>query len=448
MRPFSLGDTIVASAAAAGSPLAILRLSGPDSHELAQSLCVPPVAPPARLPSVHAVRVRTAGAALPAWLVRFAAGASYTGEPIAEIHMPGNAILLERACGELAARGARCAQPGEFTARAFAAGRISAEQVDGVHALLSATDADTARAAARLAGGERRRALDAIHEEVLDLLASVEAGIDFSDEPDVRFVQPAELHRRLLDLAGRLRHATNADALSRRRLVPHVALAGAPNAGKSTLFNALLGRERAIVSATPHTTRDVIQDDASFGGAACILQDCAGMGDAVSELELAAHRAAQATADIADVVIWVHATDAPWSDAERAALRSIDARRVLHVRTKSDCALPGTDPPETTGVNVSVVTGEGIESLRAAIGERLARVAAPASASPVDGELISARECLLRAASLADGTGPQFPDELVASELADAAMRVEQARTGGSVEAVLRRIFSRFCIGK
>lgn len=446
-------DTIVAVGSAwAAAPVGVVRLSGPDCHALLARVGVMSPAHESGAATWSDARLALeAESSIPVRVLWFVAPRSYTGQNAAELHLPGSLPLLRRVCDLLIARGARRALPGEFTARAYLAGKLASADVARVLALIHAEDAQAARRAARSAGPERSAALRRIIDELLDLLALIEAGIDFVDEEDVRFITAPQVAERLAAIRPRLEgllHRAASPQLAR----PHVALAGLPNAGKSTLFNALLGRQRAIVSPVIGTTRDVLCAELTIGGVALVLQDCAGLGHTPDELELAAHCAAEQAADQADLVLWLHPAGTAWDARERAACARIPSGRRMVVLTKLDDAAGAAradDPPEFAGcVAISAETGDGLPELRAEIQRQIAS-RAPAGGVDDGPNLARALAALERAAELAQAARSELASpELVALELRLALDALRHVESEPVTEAVLGRIFGQFCVGK
>lgn len=458
MRLPDPSETIVALATAwQASPIGVLRVSGPRAFALIASLIVggeSSLESP-RYPRLRSTRLTLDGSdSLPVDLLLFRAPRSYTGQDLIELHLPGCLPLLRHLADELARRGARPALPGEFTARAFAAGKLDRSRVDGVLALIHAQSESATLAAARLAAGAAAGLAEQVGQRLLDLLARLEAGIDFVDEEDVRFISTREARRELADLARIIADATaQSRAVGRAAARAHVALVGLPNAGKSTLFNALLGYERAIVSPVIGTTRDVLSADLLVEGCPITLQDTAGLGAGDGELDLASHRAAEQSSERADLVLWVHDAAREWSTAELNACARIPADRRLHVASKLDLSSTEalTAPPNKLGsvesIGVCALSGVGLLDLRAAIAERVATLSGGAAHETE----WSAAEQHIRS-SLAQLDNQPVDDgiaapELLAMELRAAIELLQKARTG-MPEAILERIFSRFCIGK
>ncbi len=446
-------DTIIAvSSAWEPAQVGVIRLSGPRTFGLLAAAGITP--PPARCPRAtrHTVR-RAGGRGMPADVIWFQTPRSYTGQDLVEIHTVGALPLLRMVAADFLRLGARRALPGEFTSRAFLNGKLDADEVDAVLELVNCADASAARRAAR---GDRRShesLFHDLHERLLDLLAAVEAGIDFTDEEDVRFITPGQFCRAIDGLCARMDVASRQPAGLQNAVKTHVALAGLPNAGKSTLFNSLLGFERAIVSPVLGTTRDVLSAETCVGGSALVLQDCAGLGRSPDELELAAHLAAERTADEADLILWVHATTESWTDVEIQACGRLLERPVVLVNSKADLphehrpsprALEFMDVVETSGA-----TGAGIDALAACINRHVNQLRATDVTRPIDERLGGVRASLSRAREVASQAEHEITSpDAVAFELREGLMALELLERGPVGEEVLARIFGNFCIGK
>jgi tRNA modification GTPase len=451
----AIDDTIVAvSSGWEARPLGIVRLSGPESFTLAAALGAPPIVSQGEgRPRWCECRLRIAETTLPALVHWFFRPRSYTGQDLVELHTVGCLPLLRETCAALINQGARRALPGEFTARAYLNGRLNPDQVEDVLAAITAGSAGMRRHKQR----ERRAARDALLAglcaDLADLLSRVEAGIDFVEEEDIRFVTAGELRASLEEVRQKLAACCQGEQYAPRAGRPHVALAGLPNAGKSTLFNALVGSDRAIVSPVLGTTRDVLSAEVELGGVALVLQDCAGLGQSADELEAAAHLAAETAAQQADVVLWVHAFGTAWEPDELRALTRIDATRRLLVWSKTDLTVswPNAGAPIrfAAQVRTSGLTGAGLselgEALSRLVSERLstADIAATVESAAVAGA------ALVRASELvAVGGGEVRLPEVVALELRMAYEALSGTAHGDSIEGVLGRIYSQFCVGK
>lgn len=376
----------------------------------------------------------------------FQAPRSYTAEDLVEISCHGAPIVLRHAVERALTQGARLAEPGEFTLRAFLRGRIDLPQAEAVRDLIDATTLYQARVAAQQVGGSVSRRIAPLKEQLLELIALLEAGIDFAED-DISVAPSVEILRRLAPVkAGiqRLAESFQYGALVREGIT--LALVGRPNVGKSSLFNALLQQDRAIVTDIPGTTRDLVSETASIGGLPVKLYDTAGIRESAELVEsLGIERSYQAMAD-ADLTLVVVDISQPLDEADRALLAR--AHRYLLVGNKADLA-HGTLPGEA--IAVSALTGEGIARLRESI---LEAVAPKGAFEQETGFITSLRhEQLLR-----DSTGylekaaaaveAAIPHEMLLLDLY-AALRPVDAITGATTaDDILNRIFSTFCIGK
>ncbi|MBI2900724.1 MAG: 50S ribosome-binding GTPase [Planctomycetes bacterium] len=411
-----MSDTIVAIASPpGGGARGIVRLSGPRAFELASG--VVGASPRGRTVARTSLRL-PGGLTLPASAWFTPGPASYTGEDVAELHVPGSPPVLRLLVDTLVSAGARPAGPGEFTLRAYRNGRIDLAQAEAVQALIAARDAHEARAARARLDGELSRPLRRIEEDLLDLCAGIEASLDFAEEdvrPDARI---RELRERLAPLVCAERGAEEPR--------PSVLLWGVPNVGKTLLFNRLTGSD-AIVSDVPGTTRDVL--DGEVDGIRIL--DAAGAQEAAGADAAAVDRARAALAE-ADLILVV-------VDATRPAdLPPPVDRPSLRVVNKCDLArVPG-------GLRVSAKTGEGVAELRAELGRRLRETR---DGSGVHAGLRQAAS--LREAAAALARAEEAPDPALRAADLRAAADAIGAVTGRSVaDEVLSRIFSRFCIGK
>ncbi len=455
-------DTIAAPASPPGPALrGSVRVSGAETKAVLEQCFHPDDAAAwqsIRRPWRHAGRIELPGwrTPVPAAVLFWPGARSYTGAPTAEIQLPGSPPLIEAVLARLYAAGARPARAGEFTLRAFLAGRIDLTQAEAVLGVIDAEDHVQLRQALdQLAGGLSGRIL-ALREQLLLHLADLEAGLDFVEE-DIDFVHRVELRRRLAEAAEWL-HTLQAQAEGRLQSTGRrqVVLAGLPNAGKSTLFNRLAAREAAIVSSRRGTTRDLLSVDLDLAGTAVTLWDTAGWEETADPIDLAAAVLREDRLDRADLVVWCSAADAGTGERFQDDLlkaRIIPRRPVLFVQTKSELSPGGTgDPTGASGVlMVSAATGAGLMRLVEAIAAALHQHAGD------HGELLSAtaarcRESLrqstaaLRQAleSLDAGAG----DELIAMDLRAGLTALGEICGAVYTDDVLDRIFSRFCIGK
>jgi tRNA modification GTPase len=422
-------DTIFAVASGAGqAAIAVMRLSGPASRGVLAALCGR--MPPPRRASFRRLR-DVDGAELDQGVVVWLPGpCSYTGEDAAELFLHGGRAVLNGVANALVALGARPAEPGEFTRRAFLNGRMDLTEAEAVHDLIAAeTEAQRRQALRQLDG-----ALGAIYrgwaERLRLLLAQQEALIDFPDEdlpPEVEAQVLAELAALHGEVTAHLDDGRRGERL-REGLV--FAVTGRPNVGKSSLVNALAERDVAIVSARPGTTRDALETRVVLGGVPVTLVDTAGLRESDDEIEAEGVRRARARAEAADLVIAV------------AEVGEDGAHGDVRVANKTD--LGGVVPDGAIGV--SARTGEGLDKLRA----RLADAARSLTASAGSPPLTQARHraALLEASARLAGARTADLPELRAEDLRLALRALGRITGNVGVEDILDTLFARFCIGK
>lgn len=435
--------TLFAPASGFGrAAVAVIRISGPAARGLLEALC-PPVPDPRRL-SLRAIRDPATGETLDRGLAVWMPGpATFTGEDMAELHLHGGLAVRTAVLRALAAQpGCRAAEPGEFSRRAFLNLRLDLPQAEGIADLVDAETEAQRRQALRQLEGVLGRQVTVWREQAIDLLAQAEAALDFSDEGDV---DDAALDAGLVAGADRLRHAIqNALGDGRRgerlREGFFVVLAGPPNAGKSTLLNALAGREAAIVSPVPGTTRDSIELRCDLGGLPVVLIDTAGLRETEDSVEAEGVRRTRRHMAEADLVLRLSPLDAP--DHEPA---EVDGR-TLRVRTKRDLAAPSPVLDEGH-LAISARTGQGLDALLEAI-HAAAEFTLGGEQALVTRE--RHRDALTRACAHLHRVvrAASLPPELIAEDLRLAALALGEVGGHVGVEAILDRLFAGFCIGK
>lgn len=463
-------DTIAAIASAPGvGARGIIRISGPAAVDSVRAWFFPVGSAPSSgvanpfptsTPTAISGELRLAEfhSPVPADVYVWPTERSYTRRPSVELHVPAAAPITAAVLAEVCRRGARPARPGEFTLQAFLAGRIDLTQAEAVLGVVDAADTRGLESALKQMAGGLAEPLRMLRSDLLNLIADLEAGLDFVEE-DIEFIDRAALLRRLE--AGRAvvaallaRMAARGEATE----LPRVVLVGRPNVGKSTLFNALAGGERAIVSPTAGTTRDYLTCRLTLGGIEFELIDTAGLDAsekdeaAESAIAMASQHATSTQRRAADLVL--HCLDESMGEATQLDALAVDSSApVLVVRTKADLATKhdGESQGDTRFVRISAATGVGLDRLRQSISLQL--IAAQAARGDVVGATaVRCRDSLRRAEeALADAirvAGSRRGDELVAVELRTAID--ELGRVAGVVytDDILDRIFSRFCIGK
>ncbi|WP_122466309.1 tRNA uridine-5-carboxymethylaminomethyl(34) synthesis GTPase MnmE [Brevundimonas lutea] len=429
-------DTIFALATPPGrGAIAVIRLSGPDSRVVLERLGAGSLTP--RLASLRTL-VHAGEHLDDALVLRFVAPASYTGEDAAELHLHGGAAVVEGVTRALLDLGLRPAEPGEFTRRAFEHGKLDLTRAEAVADLIDAeSDAQRRQALGQL-GGALAETYGGFRARLLRALALVEAEIDFPDEE-----VPDNLARQASPVLGELAamlEAALADGERGRRVRDgySVVLIGETNAGKSSLFNALVAREAAIVTDIPGTTRDVLDARLEIGGYVVTLSDTAGLRDSADPIEAEGVRRARARAESADLRLWVRAPGD--ADGPAASLFRDDD---LVVKTKSDLGVDGS------GISVSVRTGDGLEALHDWLAGRLGRDLSGSDFPPVTrarhAQRLGAALSYVRSASVAIERGRA---ELAGDDLRAAGRALSSVTGEVGVEEVLGEVFASFCIGK
>jgi tRNA modification GTPase len=474
--PFSTADTIVAIATPAGQGgVGIVRLSGPEAWSIAQQIFRRRSKTPIRPQhAYYGAIVDGAGIALDDGLLLCMRGPrSYTGEDVAEINAHGSPVILQRIVGMALRLGARAAEPGEMTLRAFLHGRIDLAQAEAVADMIAANSEAAARQAMRQLAGDLSAQVQAARGAILAALAPIEATIDFPED-EVPIPERNDLLARIAE-AETIVAALLAGA-GRGRIVRDGArcvIIGRPNVGKSSLLNRLLRADRAIVTPVAGTTRDTIEESAQIGGVAMHLVDTAGLAATDDPIERAGMQRSRAALAEADLALFVLDRSEPFTAHDRQIARELadhgfgrPARPIIVVRNKADlpdalaprsyrALLAALAPPENVPATiaectVSLTQDFGVDALEAEMARMILGGPAQESAALVararhQEALRIARDLLATsAATLRDG----FPIELAASDLHE-ALRALGLITGETItEDLLGSIFSTFCIGK
>lgn len=425
--PVTSTDTIVAlSSGRPPAAIAVVRTSGPAARQAAEALAGP-------LPGLrHAVLrqlvdPRDGGPIDQALVVRFAAPNSSTGEDIVEYQCHGGRATIDALIKALLARpGMRLAEPGEFTRRALANGRIDLTEAEGLADLLAAETELQRRSAMARAGGALRTRLDGWRERLLTLAARAEVAIDYADEDDG--AGDAELRPEIRALAEDMSDLLDAPRIEPLRDGIRVVVAGPPNAGKSSLINALTQSEKAIVTHIPGTTRDVIEVPIAINGVPFILVDTAGLRESDDVVESIGIERARGEAEAAEILLWL-------GESSEVPNRS----DVIQVAPKADLE------ERRDGVAVSAVTGQGLPELTRLLVERARMLLPRGDQLALDRRqhllLAEAQAASVRAADLEDPV-------LIAEELRVARLAIDRISGRAGVDELLDALFGRFCLGK
>jgi tRNA modification GTPase len=456
-------DTIAAISTPSGrGGIGIVRLSGPSAKDIAESMIrLRNPLTPARARFAEAIDLQTGAVLDEAVVTWFAAPDSYTSEDVVEIAAHGSPVILSALLRQCLAAGARLAEPGEFTERAFLSGRLDLTQAEAVQSLIDATTLQQARTAAQQMGGALSRQVTPIKRELIELIAALEAGIDFAED-DLDLMPDSEIAQRIKSLEAPLSLLERSFAYGTAlRKGFRLAVVGRPNAGKSSLFNRLIGRDRAIVTAQAGTTRDTVSEQVDVDGIPVELIDTAGLrealaeGGALDEAEsIGVARSREAMAD-ADVLLLVVGADALENGAlhreDQAVVQAALGRKLIVALNKADLIkdreqlnLSGTDFLAT-----SALENTGIESLRTAILNVL-RVSSAAD----DITVTSARqqtaisEAFRSLQSAHQGLEEEMPHEMLLLDLHESLAALDRLTGATRTDDILNVIFSSFCIGK
>jgi tRNA modification GTPase len=445
-------DTIVAISTPPGrGGIGIVRLSGPDARRIAEPMLRlrhPLAASQARFAEV--LDTATGEVLDEAVVTYFAAPNSYTTEDILEIAAHGSPVLLEHILRQAVAAGARLAAPGEFTQRAFLSGRLDLTQAEAIHDLIEASTLHQARIAAQQLGGALSRQVAPVKDSLIALIATLEAGVDFAED-DIDVLPTHDILARIESIRAPL--AALESTFGYGRIVRDgftMAIVGRPNAGKSSLFNRLVERDRAIVTATPGTTRDLVTERVSLNGIPVELIDTAGLRVATDEAEsIGIAKSREAMAD-ADLVLLVVDAAAPPHPEDEATLATLTNRPLIIAQNKSDLAGIDSAPTSHATVRTSALTGEGVPELRQAI-VQLVATQTPSTETALltnlrQQQAVSTALTALNRAQAA--TESNIPHEMLLLDLYEVLRALDSLTGATTPDDILNLIFSKFCIGK
>ena len=478
-RAVNLDDTIVAVATPPGrGGIGVVRLSGPEARNIAAPMLrlkheleagrailgelIDP-ASEVKIPVASAAKDATFRMGQPQQVISsekidevvvtyFAKPHSYTADDVIEISAHGSPVVLRHIVEVCVAAGARLAEPGEFTMRAFLNGRIDLTQAEAVRDLIDSQTLCQAKVAAQQLEGALSRRIQPIKQKLVQLIALLEAGIDFAED-DVSVAADSTILGHIAEVRAPVEQLSASFAYG--KIVQEgltLAIVGRPNVGKSSLFNRLVERERAIVTATPGTTRDLVTETVSIGGIPVKLVDTAGIRDALDEAEsIGIRKSMEALAD-ADLVLVVLDLSQSETADDAELIRQVNTRAAITVRNKADLAprVQGT-ADSGHGISTSALTGEGIAELRAEI---LRHVGGESGVQAEAGFLTNVRhqalikDSLSALSSAEKAVAEKIPHEMLLMDLYNALRPLDAITGATTTDDILNLIFSTFCIGK
>lgn len=479
----NLDDTIVALATPPGrGGIGVVRLSGPQAQRIAENMLrVKHELEPGRALFAEVIEPESGQRIDEAVVTFFAKPHSYTADDVVEISAHGSPVVLRHIVELATTGGARLAEPGEFTMRAFLNGRIDLTQAEAVRDLIDSQTLYQAKVAAQQLEGALSKRLQPVKKKLVDLIAIMEAGIDFAED-DVAVMTAEEIRQRVNAIEQPLEQLRASFAFGK---IVHegltLAIVGRPNVGKSSLFNRLVERERAIVTATPGTTRDLVTETVALGGIPIKLVDTAGIRQSTDEAESIGIRKSYEALSEADMVLVVLDSTQPLTADDHELLRVCESRRAVAVANKSDLlssktasderassghagdttssAADGASAMRIDALRVdgrkvfptSALTGEGIEALRAEI---LAQVSGHSGGEQETGFLTNIRHQRLVEESIASleaaraAVDRKVPHEMIMLDLYGALRPLDAITGETTTDDILNLIFSSFCIGK
>ncbi len=471
----NLDDTIVAISTPPGrGGIGVVRLAGPEARAIATPMLrLPRELEPGR--AIFGELVEPWGPAAPGWVQNtgnpaqqppavqridevvvtyFQKPHSYTTDDIVEISAHGSPVVLRHIVELALERGARLAEPGEFTLRAFLNSRLDLTQAEAVRDLIESQTLYQARVAAQQLEGALSHRLQPIKQKLIELIALLEAGIDFAED-DVAVLSAQKISSRIADVRAPLEELAQSFAYG--KLVHEgltLAIVGRPNVGKSSLFNRLVERERAIVTAAPGTTRDLVSETVALGGIPVRLVDTAGIRRALDEAEsIGIRKSMEALAD-ADIVLVVLDLSQPFTAEDRELVSDVENRTAIVVENKADVDSRWnleTGNGKLPKVRTSALTGAGISELRAEI---LRHIRGETAAQQESGFLTNARQqALVRDSLLALDAADiavqnRVPHEMLLLDLYNTLRPLDEITGATTADDILNLIFGKFCIGK
>jgi len=453
-------DTIAAIATPPGEGgLAVVRISGPDAEKIALRIFTRPNNRNGKLRSHTLYHGRISDpkdrqAIDEVLLAIMRKPRSYTGEDVVEVHCHGGNFLVRQILALILTQGARQADPGEFTKRAFLNGRVDLAQAEAVLDLIRARTVKGAQLALNQASGELSKYVGELRQELLDILVQVEAAIDFPEE-EIELLQRHHLAEKITGLVIKINAISDSYDWGRLfREGAKVCICGRPNVGKSSLLNALLGSERVIVTAVPGTTRDVIEESLTLDGLPVVIWDTAGIRDTDDQVEKLGVELSRQHLEKADALVVVLDGSVEMTADDRALLQNVGSKKFLVVINK--CDLPSVVDPQLfvdeanrKVIRTSALKGTGIDVFKRILRELILGCATEPPVTVTNlrhrSELIRSSDGLQRAVqTLNQG----LPPELAAIDLYDAREALEEIIGVVSSDDILERIFSSFCIGK
>ncbi len=450
---YNPADTITAVSSPTNDHRVILRISGPQAIDLLNQIFTPKVPDNTGIASGKIMN-------LDCVVYLFRQPHSYTGDDLIEVHLWANEAVTEHLLERLLSLGIRPAEAGEFTARAYLNGKIDLAQAEAVNEVITASNTFQLAAAENLLAGRFGQKMEEIRNTILELLSQLEAGLDFSTE-DIEPTNEAEIITALGRTSNQLQELLAGSINSESTLdLPAVGIAGAPNAGKSTLLNKLLGRQRSIVSHQRKTTRDILTGETDINGCRCILFDCAGLTTNAETIldELAEQAAIEALRNALVIIFCVDIAKFDWSE-DLTIRRLINPKQLIALATKTDL-LSSRDTDKRISQLKSLFgcdflpifshTGAGLDKLKSQIAEQIITV------TPEDSKYsiaLTARHRQAVTAAIADLEKcveelKAGNDEVAVLMLRTAHNRLSDIEQHNIDERLLDRIFSRFCIGK